>query len=409
MIEGLYNQFLVQHCQDVSPEAVRRLTAKLAGYLCHVTRVIPMMRYAKGLGLDLPFRELRKKIDGNPYTSSRLWRAVWGVLSGKPHRRTTRRYEVDSNDVDWLLSVLPIKSLRKIVERAAGGFREPYPDLERTILSMRPYCRQWINSNMPFLRSYDPSLSIEDFENDMMAAALRSAYMSDGRAESLTHLRNIAWNSAKNSAVSIIKHHQTKGRRRLIHTKRPVMQSTVRLFSRTHCWRCKEPSEEALCGPCTTQIMSSEIKGMKWSTKRESPEAFMGYSAEIIIDSGAQQWEDEYHRTTTSLDAAIPHQDDDLTLFDLLHDSPSPLESQQTADLIRDLTKQSQPIQHVCAVVLGLEDPAFEGWLAARYGVSTQDLKDKRLVHEACTFFGVTQRRLRKTLAPILGVENHAP
>lgn len=418
MIQALYGDFLNRHCKGISPPGVQRLTVLLAGYLCRVTKSSRLMKYAKELGIEDEFRNFRRRLDGNPYSSSRMWRAVWWVMAGGSYSRALKRYEILASDVEWVMAFLSRKRLAMVEQAAAGDWlkKADYDGIEREVLSMKPFCQRFAAKKMSFLVKYDPSLTLADLENEMVAAGLSAAYRSDHRTDNLIYLRNIAWRSAKNHAVSIIKFHTTKARQRIERKQQTVqMETIIKIYSRTHCWKCKEPSEEALCSTCSAGIMASKVKRKKWAGRKENAHKFMERGATSIEIKAGPHKVDQFVTTTAFLDAPVKlslntSDAKDTTLLDIIADRTIDhlYTSPETSDLIHDLYGQPPKVQQVCAVILGKKDPDFDAWLVERHGDRAEGLRDKKLTAEACEFYGLSRHKLRVAMAPLLGVQHHA-
>lgn len=418
MIQALYIEFLKRHCRSLSAPQVQRLTTSLAGYICRVTKSSRLMKCAKELGIEDDFRDFRRRLDGNPYASSRMWRAVWAVMGGGSYSKALRRYEILAQDIEWVMAHLSSKRLAMVEQAAAQDWlrRPDYEGIEREVLSMKPFCQRFAAKKMTFLVKYDPSLTLCDLESEMVAAGLSAAYRSDHRTDNLVWLRNIAWRSAKNHAVSIIKHHTTKARQRIERKQQTVqMETTIKHYTRTHCWKCKEPSEEALCSMCSAGIMASKIKREKWDGRRENAHKFMEHGAHTIEIKAGPHKLDQFVTTTAFLDAPVKNggnngEGGEVTLLDLISDRTIDhlYTSPETTDLVHDLCGQPQKVQQVCAVILGKKDPEFDAWLVERHGDRAEGLRDKKLTAEACEFYGLSRHKLRVAMAPLLGVEHHA-
>ena len=407
MIQALFDEFLAHHCGCIPPDDVQRLTTALCGYLSRVVRSGRLMRLAKELDIESEFFDLRKRLDGNPYSSSRIWRAVWLNLRGCP-RKAVRRYEIQPDDMDWVISNLTVKQTKQIERLAKDDWLQmpDYAGIEREVLSMAPYCQRYAKK-LSFIVKYDPSLTLADFEHDMLAAGLSAAYRSDNRTENLVWLRNIAWRSAKNHAVSIIKYHTTKGRQRIErHEKSIEMSSNVTVYRRSTCWRCKLPAMEALCAKCSDEIKQSKAETERWSDHNESPKKFMTTRANVTVEPVAHQSTEGFRGTITYLDAPLRTDDGEATLLDMTadHVGPTSYGSAETADLVHDIRHQPAAVQSVCAVILGGKDAAFESWLAERHGSKASKLRDRKLTSEACEFYGIPRYKLRAAMAPLLGV-----
>jgi hypothetical protein len=401
MIRSLYDEFIAHHCGHLRHDDVDRLTGALCAYLARAIRAAHLMRVAKKLEVDREFREFRRRIDGNPYASSRLWRACWTTINGQPNR-ALQRYDVEAEDVEWVLASMPVSHLMRIEEAAAGEWieRPDYLAIQREVMSMEPYCKRYVKK-LKFIAKYDPAMTLTDFEHDMLAAGLAAAYRSDHRTTDLTWLRNIAWRSATNYAVSIIKHHTTKARQRIERQQRVVaVETEVKVYRRTMCMACAQPSQTALCSDCAA------------SPTKRAPEDHGTFiatrSASSKIKAGPHRC-DDFHSTTSFLSTPLRTKDG-LTLMDVAANSEvdTCAINASTADLVHDLSGQPIEVQRVCAIILGGSDAAFDAWLRERHGQNAGFLRDRRLTAEACEYYGVTRRRLQRAMAPILGVEAHA-
>jgi ribosomal protein L11 len=409
MILELYGEFLARHCSTMSSDDVQRLTTSLCGYLSRAGKAGRLRRLAKEFDLEDEVLHLRRKLDGNPYASSCLWRAVWLNFRGHPGK-AIRKYKIKAEDLEWVIANLSVKHIRKIEELSAGDWlRMPdYDGIRREVLSMAPYCQRYVK-RLSFIVKYDPGLTLEDFINDMLAAGLSAAYRSDHRTTDLVWLRNIAWCSAKNHAVSIIKHHTTKGRQRIErHEQGVAVQTKITTYQRSACWRCKHPSTSAVCQPCATEIKTSKDEATKWKSKSENASSFIKKRASVSVKTCEVTPDEGFISTMAYLDAPLGRQTEDgnATLLDAKadHISPTTYVSPETADLVHDLRRQPEAVQRVCAAILGDRDDAFESWLVARHGKGALSIRDRKLTSEACEFYGIPRSKLRTVMAPILGV-----
>ena len=376
MIRGLYEEFLVQNCLHLPPDSVQHLTSDLAAYLCRTIRAAKLMSTAKLYGVDEEFRTLRRRLDSNPQTSSRTWRAAWLAVLGAPNK-ALREYRIDADDLEWLLGNLTVKRTRQMAELASGPWiRKPdYAGIEKEILSTRPFVRSFVAGNMKFLAEYDPGLSVADFEQDMFCAGLSAAYRSDGRTSDLVYIRNIAFRSAKNHGVSVIKHHTTQSRQRIVRQSKTLTTSTM--------VRYVKPDQ---------------------ATKTVCLDTFKTAASKTVVENCVQST-DNFRSTMTYLDAVVS-EDSSMSMVDNLPDSSDGFGRPDMSDLTRDIGRQHPSVQQVCGAILGhREDPLFSSWLRGRYGEKAESLRVTRLAKEACEFYGVPPQHLQRAMAPVLGVD----
>ncbi len=383
MIQNMLEKFLAEHCGHLSAATAQSLTTMLASYVSRNTSSKVLMDYAKSLDLIDQVRELRRHFDGNPYSSSRLWRAVWLRLNGTRTQAAASTYKVAVDDVDWALGNMSSRQIRVLSERADNEWiRHPdYEGIVNEILSTLPYCRKFVNQ-LSFVIKYDPAFTLKDLEREMFNAGLSAAFRSDHRTTDLVHLRNIAWKSATNCANSIIKHETTQGRQRCVRIRSEARESVVNIFRRTS-------QENPNAGPSTEDI-----------------EDFLkGFTAPTDVQK-FQLSKSVFTSTTTYLETPVGKDGNTSTLGDIIEDGNARcrIMAPGTAELVHDLAKQPESIQKICAVILGDEDPCFDQWLQEHYGKRAGQLKDKKIVTEACKFYGISRQDLQAAVGPMLGV-----
>ena len=400
MLLRRWDEFVALNLDLLRPNSIQSLTNHLAQYLVRLTTARQLNRYTRTLGIESQMREFRRGLDHNPRHSSMLWRACWATLLGLEQRRICRRYGIESEETEWLLSALTtqqIESLELMVQKP--WIQKPnHAAIQEAVLSTKPYCRDFVARKMTFLVRYDLGISAEDLEHEMLAAGLSAAYRSDGRTRDVVHLRNIAWRSAKNYAISHIKHHTTQSRQRIVRIRKTLeANGPIHHYQRTHCRVCGEPSEQAVCGGCTVRLVRTP--GSK--LVREKPKRFMRRSANVTLVEGAPQTQDQFRSTVSSIDSPLRTTETDqaVTLLDRLS---APTYATDMADLVHDLRKQPIAIQLVCGAVLGNPEERFDQWLRLRYGDKGQNMQPKRYAHAACEFYGISPEQLRSQVLPIL-------
>jgi len=402
MIQAIYAQFLREHAAGISVENERRLSRRLLGYLCKTgsskSAFKLLIEQARELGLERQTRQLRRELDGHAYVVSRFWRACWAVYEGTPPVEAAAHYAVNVTDLYWADAVLAARQKINIMDQTDGEWIRDadYRAITQEILTTRPYCRRLVLKKMRFLIDSDPSLTVEDLEGELLCMALNSALRYDWKTTDTIWLRNYSWRSTHNRAISLIKHHTAGLRKRIVRTKGAEdTVSLIKFYTRSACMLCRCPSAKAVCPACSAVPAARESVGEFMRTSTVS-----SLTAQVSRDS------DVFLNTTISMDQPVsvamdlkrgPHL---LTHADLLA-TPRVSWDADTSDVVNDVMKQPAAVQNVCAVILGMDVPAFDAHLAS-WGLDREDMKTPALVKHACSFYGVRRSVLKACMAPVL-------
>lgn len=375
MIQASFAQFLAEHCPHMGDQQSQQLATRVAGYLSRTVRSDRLILLGRELEIGKPLAELRRGYEFNPYFTSMLWRAIWTLISGESQDvgAVCRSYNVEPDDVTWVISHMSRAQLQRCKELSTAPWIK-HPDhvgLKRAVLSMKPFLGRMVGNKVSFLTHNDPGFTQEDVVSDAMAVGLAAAYRSDNRTTDLVHLRNIAWRSAKNRALSFIKFMTTKRRGRLTLTNTQVSDGKpVKIFRRQN-----------------THAATNDVKTFISTAAASEQEVKVTVFPSFI-------------RNTVSI-----YGDDSVEVSKRIRYGDLTEKAAGLTELSIDLSNQTPSVQSVCAVLLGDRDPEFDRWLFERRQVTGSDcVNQSRLFADACRFYGVTKKAIKQAMAPVLGM-----
>lgn len=385
--------WITEHADKISSDQEEVL---LRAFLDGLTRTGPRWKafsaVADAIGLTDEANVLRRSLNNSRYALSCFWRAVWVCAAGQDIPWAAKHFGVSEEDVWWAMTRMSAEQLEALHDRALFEAWVPNPDrqaIEKTVLAIVPFCTRYVNKHMQFILRYDQSLTVADFVNEIYLFGLAATYRYDAKITDLVHLRNYAWISAKNRAKHLIAHHTRQSRariQRVIQTEQAPVE--VSIATRVACRRCNKVSMIPICKPCATELAADPVAAWNW--KRESAHKFLVERSNRKIVLSRPKPIDTFQSNVVSMDPTVKHGEDDMPHRQFADDSVPDI----SADLSNGLSKKPWRVQQICRIVLGLEMPIdFHRWLAGRH--VKQNISDKKLVQEACFFYGLTRDELR--------------
>jgi hypothetical protein len=373
-LQSRFFDFLMENLNQLETQTESDLTRRFVGYLCRISSKKQLTETFKRYGLHREMLDFRKELDCSMDVLSRLWRAIWSVAAGeRDYVEAANYYKVNYDDMMWVTTRLSRAQRKLLVEnaRTIPWVRDPaLKEITKEVMTIKPYAKSYIYKNLKFIADYDHGTTLPDLVNDMLAQALAAAHRYSATVTDLKYLRNLAWRSAKNWAVSTIKRATTKGRARIERTQTEVM-----------------------AGPVIHRRRPAEAQ-----TGHVDVEDFLKLADVVPVDPSAPprvHMIDAFKTTTLSADAVVGGTDGGgATLMDTIKSYP-------TFMPIEGLDDQPEPIRAVCSVLLGRPHGAFEAWMAER-GASVDTMKPSKVATAACEFFGVSRKRLKSSLKPVL-------
>ncbi len=396
MLKERWTEWISSNAANISLEQEETL---VRAFLDGVTRVTPRWRTftdaAEAYGITDEANLLRRSLNHSQYALSLFWRAVWVCAAGQDLPWAAQHFHVAEEDLWWALTRLSQEQIAALRTRALF---EPWVvepnrrEIERTVLSIMPFCTRYVNKHMAFILRYDQSITATDFVNEIYLFGLAATYRYDATVTDLVHLRNYAWISAKNRAKHLIAHHTRKSRARIQRVVQTEQDSVEVLVSvRASCRRCNKPSDVPLCKPCEVELNDPVAA---WNWKRESVNKFLvdrSSKCRVLVKPKPM---DTFQSNVVSMS---PCHGDDKGQPQWEDKTEQPI----SAEMANDLSKKPWRVQQVCKIVLGLEMPNdFQIWLNSRN--VKQTISEKKLAHEACLFYGISREEVREDIKDLV-------